>query len=49
MRKFWVIFNYDQGRRHVAKAMCGTSERAVAFEIRNRFRGAEIKAIRALG
>ncbi len=46
MRKFWVVF--DSGRRSFSQAMTGETARHVAAEIRNRYPGARIEAIRAI-
>ncbi len=46
MRKFWVVFDY--GRRSVSQAMTGESARHVAVEIRRKYPGANIEAIRAI-
>lgn len=46
MQKFFVVFSHDNGKRYVKKPMRGPSNRAVAHEIRSKYRGVKIKAIK---
>ena len=48
-RKFYVIFRRAGAAESECVAMSGPDARAVAWEVRRKFRGVRIEAIKAVG